>query len=150
MPSAAPIFAILISTIVFSSCSNKNDEKKQNAVPGTEEGLALAEKHCGSCHSFVSAESLDASTWTEHILPNMAPMLGVRVLWGREYVDQPNGKGAVNFKEWSKIVSYYTRNAPKKLTLPEPVLPKSDSSIFTYELPQKKFLQPAWTVMTSF
>ncbi|WP_343672744.1 FG-GAP-like repeat-containing protein [Chitinophaga sp.] len=75
-------------------------------------GEALAAKYCSSCHLAVSPGLLDKETWLKHVLPAMAPKLGIGVWDDDKYYP---GKGGISIHEWNEIVSYYKELAPDSL-----------------------------------
>jgi hypothetical protein len=91
-------------------------------------GEELARTHCGSCHGFTEPGLLDKKTWTEGVLPEMGLRMGIgdrNVVLNRMsfqlfdklcnigvYPDKP----VISAKEWKRIVAYYEKNAPEKLT----------------------------------
>jgi hypothetical protein len=88
----------------------------------------------------VSPALLDKETWVKHVLPAMAPKLGIGVWQDNEYFVKP-GKETVNisFDDWKAIVAYYQQLAPDSLTptkVPQPL--QEDLDLFTME-------QPVWT-----
>lgn len=98
-----------------------------------EKGKELATKYCGSCHLPVSPALLDKDTWTKHVLPAMAPKVGIGVWHGDQYYPAAQ-KGAVSFEEWTEIVAYYKDLAPDKLSPVNKPL-EEDSSTFSIKLP---------------
>ena len=91
-------------------------------------GEELAKTHCGSCHGFTEPNLLDKKTWTESVLPEMGLRMGIgdrNVVLNRMsfqlfdklckigvYPDKP----VISAKEWKRLVAYYEKNAPDKLT----------------------------------
>ncbi|SHK96991.1 Repeat domain-containing protein [Chitinophaga jiangningensis] len=117
-----------------------------------EQAAALADKHCGSCHMPVSPALLDSVTWNDHVLPAMAQRVGIRV-WNETsyYPPMPGDPApAIPFKEWTEIVAYYQRNAPKKLKPAEvPVPLRHEWSGFQIGLPQVKDTSTRSTVLVA-
>jgi hypothetical protein len=112
-------------------------------------GKALAEKHCGSCHLPVSPTLLDKNTWTKHVLPAMAPKLGIGV-WQDDqyYLTTAKNTGPVSFGEWQEIVAYYKEMAPDSLE-PAKTDVKEDGTLFSIVHPEWKDTMPATTTMVS-
>ncbi|OMP81085.1 VCBS repeat-containing protein [[Flexibacter] sp. ATCC 35208] len=94
-------------------------------------GEALATKYCSSCHMAVSPALLDKGTWLKHVLPAMAPKLGIGVWDDDKYYAQ---KGGISIHEWNEIVSYYRELAPDSLKAGSASL-KEDASIFAVHTP---------------
>lgn len=94
-------------------------------------GEALAAKYCSSCHMAVDPSLLNKETWLKHVLPAMAPKLGIGVWDDDKYYP---GKGGITIHEWNDIVSYYKELAPDSLKAATPVL-KEDSSLFALHVP---------------
>jgi len=68
----AALFLITTSFVITISCHTPTPEEK---------GKVLAGKYCSGCHLPVSPALLDKETWLKHVLPAMAPKLGIKV-WG--------------------------------------------------------------------
>ncbi|WP_440133238.1 FG-GAP-like repeat-containing protein [Chitinophaga sancti] len=94
-------------------------------------GEVLAEKNCSSCHLAVSPSLLDKETWLKHVLPAMAPKLGIGVWDDNQYY---SGKGGISITEWNEIVKYYKELAPDSLQSVTHVL-KEDASLFVVRTP---------------
>ncbi|WP_148230709.1 ribosomal protein L7/L12 [Chitinophaga pinensis] len=91
--------------LALSSCTLSQQDK----------GKLLSEKYCGSCHLPVAPAMLDKATWTQHVLPAMAPKLGIGVWQGSGYYVKP-GKGVnISIEDWNAIVAFYKELAPEKL-----------------------------------
>lgn len=106
MKTILPFILIIASIITYTSCSMSKQEK----------GKLLAEKYCGSCHLAVSPAMLDKVTWTQHVLPAMAPRLGIGVWGENEYFPKPaSGTANISIEDWKSIVAYYRELAPDTL-----------------------------------
>ena len=119
----------LIVLIIFAYCS---ENKKNAPITGKE----LAEKHCGSCHLPVDPAFLDSMTWVNHVLPAMAPRLGIQVWRQTEYYQEKKEDAPIFLSEWNQILTYYKDKAPKKLhaaKVPEPL--RHDWAIFSIKQP---------------
>ena len=147
------ILSIIFFTIIICSClfTPHHDEKEPPLVRGTKDGYTLAKKHCSSCHSFVAAESLDKITWIKKVLPGMAHNLGIGIFGENEYVNNPNyGSRIISFENWMKIVDYYNKNAPQKLSPAKPPEPtQNDWSIFEIKKPAHSIFPSARTMLVS-
>ncbi len=133
-------------TLVITSCQSGRDSALNN--PLIAEGQQLAQKHCGTCHQFPSPDLLDKETWTTHVLPAMAPNLGLEAYPGDVYYAKPNGPLSV--ENWQKLVAYYKTLAPVKLKpadAPTPVV--NDWAVFSIEKPQSDASQIAMTTMVA-
>ncbi|MBC9930994.1 FG-GAP repeat domain-containing protein [Chitinophaga qingshengii] len=110
------LFLVFTGLAIFSSCF---------APSAKEKGKMLADKYCSSCHLPVDPSLLDKETWTKHVLPAMAPKLGIRVWSGDQYypVEGKPQPGQISFNEWVELVKYYETQAPAKLTPAKPPVP---------------------------
>ena len=124
MKSLLPLFLLL-----FIACNP--------GVEPHEKGKALATKYCGSCHLQVSPALLDKETWTQHVLPAMAPKLGIGVWHDTSYYPASiKNEGAVSFEDWMEIVAYYKALAPDSLEPAKvPVPLKEDGNWFSIKEP---------------
>lgn len=140
----AALFLITTCFVITISCHTPTKE---------EQGAALAEKYCASCHLPVSPALLDKDTWLKHVLPAMAPKLGIKV-WGEHdyYPPMPGEKpGLISIQDWELLVDYYKTAAPDSLLpakVPQPL--QHDWSIFTIKHPQLKDTLPVATTMVAF
>lgn len=94
----------------FYACQSAQEKARS-------QGEKLANEYCGTCHMPVAPALLDKTTWLKHVLPAMAPKLGIPV-WGQDqyYPPEVNGRKALlSFNEWTQIVEYYQREAPDSL-----------------------------------
>ena len=89
---------------------------------------------------------LDKETWVKHVLPAMAPNLGLEVYpEGLYYAGQ---KAAISFDNWQKLIDYYQTLAPETLTpADKPVPALNDWALFSLEKPQADTSQTAMTTM---
>lgn len=137
-----PFILIIISITTYTSCSLSKQEK----------GKLLAEKYCGSCHLPVPPAMLDKVTWTQHVLPAMAPRLGIGVWRENEYFPKPvSGAANISIEDWKNIVAYYQELAPDTLAhakAPQPLA--EDLHIFDLLQPApESHSQTATTTMVS-
>ncbi|HVI48101.1 MAG TPA: VCBS repeat-containing protein [Chitinophaga sp.] len=120
----AAAFLAVTGYVISSSCHTPTKEEK---------GKALADKYCSGCHLPVSPALLDKETWTKHVLPAMAPKLGIHV-WSETqyYPPQPNERPPqIPFNDWLQLVAWYETAAPEKLTPAKAPVPlQRDWSIF--------------------
>ncbi|MCW3463073.1 VCBS repeat-containing protein [Chitinophaga nivalis] len=124
--------AIYIGLVIIVGCQLREKEEK---------GKVLADKYCSGCHLPVAPALLDKETWIKHVLPAMAPRLGIHV-WG-EYQYYPpmpgEPQGLITFNDWTTLVEYYQRQAPERLTPAKPpVALQHDSSFFSIIRPVVK------------
>ncbi|WP_160717684.1 FG-GAP repeat domain-containing protein [Chitinophaga solisilvae] len=124
-------------------------------MPAKEEkGKVLADKYCSGCHLPVAPDMLDKETWTRHVLPAMAPKLGIRVWNGDQYYPpQPGEKASlISIEDWTTLTAYYEKMAPEKLApakVPAPL--QRDWSIFSMKRPEGVDTNAlATTTMVSF
>src|SRR5262245_58252729 len=75
----------------------------------------LAQKYCGGCHQFPEPSLLDSASW-EQVFPLMGPRLGI-LSYNYPVLDKNlcPSKPVLSLVEWSEILHYYRRAAPKKL-----------------------------------
>jgi len=126
-----------------------------SGVPAwAQDDAELARQWCSSCHLFPEPQLLDRRTWLEHVLPEMGARLGFRKFRERPFGPNPNAPPGVYAPEpvldplnWERIISWYERNAPERLTLPSPP-PRERSELFEIELPDKSLSEfPAGTAV---
>jgi hypothetical protein len=107
-------WSVGISIVLFLlfNCSN------EKTVPGEK----IARQYCGSCHAFPNPDLLDKSTWKKNVLPKMSAKLGISSYNGEYIATVTNAdtiktvyNTAISFNDWTKIVQYYTSEAPLKL-----------------------------------
>jgi hypothetical protein len=139
---------LLITSICCYSISCNNDHGSE--VVKTD-GKSLSEKYCKSCHQYPGAEMLDQETWIKHVLPAMAPRLGIRVYADDQYVYDPAAKSVVAYEDWLKIVNYYKSASPKALTPAKvPVVAVKDWGVFKMIKPVSNKTTIATTTMVAF
>ena len=108
------ISAAAIIIIFLNACHNEEDNNAD---------MALAEKHCGSCHLFPKPDMLDKSNW-EKVLPKMALFMGVKSALIKQTsidaIERTNipDKPMVSDEDWAKIKNYYIAKAPYRLSFP--------------------------------
>jgi len=98
--------------------------------PHPSSGEELARAYCASCHAFPEPQLLDARTWENGVLPQMAPRVGVQAQSLYDEMSRspymPVLSKGVTAQEWGRIVDYFLTHAPESLpaqSLPaEPVL----------------------------
>lgn len=114
---------LIITIITYNSCTLSKQEK----------GKLLSEKYCGSCHLPVAPALLDKATWVNHVLPAMAPKLGIGVWRDNEYYSKPaSGAANISIEDWNTVLAYYHDLAPDSLQpakAPQPLA--KDLSLFT-------------------
>jgi hypothetical protein len=103
-------FSIVL--FLLFNCDNKK----------TISGEKTARKYCGSCHLFPNPDLLDKSTWEKNVLPKMSAKLGISSYNGEYMATITNAdttksvhNNAISFNDWTKIVQYYTSEAPLRL-----------------------------------
>ncbi|WP_461084450.1 FG-GAP repeat domain-containing protein [Spirosoma flavus] len=135
-----------VATGFVTSCRVDNSEKLHDPI--LMEGQQLAQKHCGNCHQVPTPDLLDKQTWIEHVLPAMAPNLGLETYPGGQYYA---GSGAaISFNDWQKLVAYYQALAPIKLKPAKvPVDPEEDLANFSLQKPQTDTSQTAITTLVA-
>ena len=138
------LLAFITIYIAVSSCHSSTDTALDN--PSIAEGQRLALKHCGNCHTTVLPDALDKETWGNHVLPAMAPMLGLEAYEGGYYY--AGQRATVSYDEWQKIVAYYVTLAPLKLK-PVSTSLLSDWTIFSLEKPLSDTTNTAETTLVA-
>ncbi|HEY1053548.1 MAG TPA: VCBS repeat-containing protein [Emticicia sp.] len=112
--------------IAFNACNNKEDEKAD---------LALAEKHCGSCHLFPTPNLLDKNNW-EKVLPKMGLLMGVQSEIKRQtkidLIEQNNipTKPTILEEDWARIKKYYVAKSPYSLNFPLSSITTGEGKLF--------------------
>ncbi|MEO7211321.1 VCBS repeat-containing protein [Mucilaginibacter sp.] len=143
------VLALLALTtgICVLSVSCGNSEKK---IAETD-GQGLSKKYCVSCHKYPEPALLDQDTWAKHVLPAMAPHLGIKVYAEDQYVNNPSSNSGLGYEDWLKIVEYYKSAAPKKLKpATVPIAPLKDWAGFKLNMPNETKATPATTTMVAF
>ncbi len=144
---------ILTIIIVSSfSCSRykKNSTHQTVSDASIRMGEELAKKYCQSCHLFPEPSLLNALSWSQGVLPNMGPRLGI---FSYKYQQYPSSRfdkdiprdfypaaPLLKDDEWQDIINYYTATSPDSLPdqqRPVPIEMKPDlfvvSQIPTYQ-----------------
>ena len=137
---------LVLFAIVIASCNSGNDATSNDPV--ITEGKQLAEQHCATCHLVPSPELLDKETWVKHVLPAMAPNLGLEVYPGGQYY--AGAKSAISFNDWQKLIAYYETLAPVTLKSASALIPvMNDWTIFSLEKPSRDTTQTAMTTLVA-
>ncbi len=108
---------LFLVLVVAVACRGKE------TYPGEADDLAIAEKHCQSCHQLPTPGLVDKATWQSYVFPKMGPMLGIDSFEGKAYKQE---KGLLNSylfpeqplvteQEWKAIIRYYSTLAPDTL-----------------------------------
>ncbi|MDQ1088809.1 hypothetical protein QE390_003355 [Siphonobacter sp. SORGH_AS 1065] len=136
---------LVIGLSLLMGCGQSPESKKE------KDGAELVETYCSSCHLSVKPELLDKETWLKHVLPAMAPKLGIPTTASGEYYIVANSqeKSALSFQEWTKLVAYFEKMAPDSLKAASREPLKKDWSIFELQKP-KEFSEHALTTMVQF
>ncbi|MFD2937377.1 FG-GAP-like repeat-containing protein [Spirosoma flavum] len=141
------LLAFVSLGIAVGSCHSGSDEALTD--PLIKEGQRLARQHCSTCHLAVSPDALDKETWVKHVLPAMAPMLGLEAYEGGLYYAGP--KAAITYSDWQKIVAYFSTLAPPRLKPARPVVSaENDWAIFSLEKPPLDTTQTAETTLVKW
>ena len=132
--------------IVVSSCHSTNNDPL--ADPIIAAGQQLAQRHCRTCHLLPSPDLLNKETWVKHVLPAMAPNLGLEVYPGGHYY--AGSKAAISYDDWQKVIAYYETLAPttlKAADVPTPTV--NDWAVFSLETPHRDTSQTAMTTLVA-
>ena len=155
------VFVVAAFVLLNSACNNhyhRNSLHPDIPISSIREGESLAEIYCQSCHLFPDPALLDARSWENGVLPNMAPRLGIFSYdrrWYPSSLNDPNiGKEfypsapMLTQGQWKDLMNYYIATAPDSLptqqrtTAIEPNLPLFQAVIPTmhYENPATCFI----------
>ena len=146
-PLVVSALTALTVSISLLAVSCGNDIKQAVA----ENGEALSKKYCVSCHKYPEPALLDGDTWTKHVLPAMAPHMGIKVYAEDQYVNNPSSKSGLSYEDWLKIVDYYKSAAPQKLKpATASIAPVKDWAGFKLNMPKYTRDAPATTTMVAF
>ena len=144
--SLLPIFFCnCLLFILLSHLSGCNTNRKNQDLRESEK---LVKKYCTNCHLAPSPLLLDKKTWTDGVLPAMAPQLGIEVLEGNIYLHTK--QSVISSQDWTKLISYYKELAPDTLIQKSPLRP-AEKSWFTFDLkkPLPDSKEIAATIMTA-
>lgn len=122
--------AVTCTIFILNSCSPSEADK---AAARVEEGKALSQKFCVSCHRYPEPQLLDKKTWEKGVLPVMAKQLGLQQEMGQLYADK---RSLLSVDNYQKIVEFYKSIAPEKLTLPKHHAVQ-DYAVFSLKRPVK-------------
>ena len=126
-------FVIATSIVIYCSLSNCNTPPPLTPL---QEAEVLAKKYCASCHGYTAPEMLDQESWLQHVLPAMAPKLGIKVYMEDQYVNDPTAKSTITYTDWLKIVDFYKSTAPKKILPPKVTIkPIQTMAVFSVKKP---------------
>ncbi|WP_420147508.1 FG-GAP repeat domain-containing protein [Spirosoma sp.] len=143
-----PLFVAVLCIAISSCQSSSNSTNDALRDPVVAAGQQLAQKHCTNCHLLPSPDALDKETWVKHVLPAMAPNLGLEAYPGGQYYAGRNA--AISYNDWQKLIAYYQTLAPEKLQASEKPAPLANSwSVFTLETPQRDTSQTAITTLVA-
>jgi cytochrome c5 len=138
--------AVIPLGISINSCQSGNNSAQND--PLIAEGKQLAQTHCGTCHQTPSPALLDKETWVKHVLPAMAPNLGIEVYEGNTYY--AGQRAALSFDNWQKLITYYQTLAPETLKPADRPAPfVTDWAIFSLEKPHRDTTQTAMTTLVA-
>lgn len=138
------LYGLLAIVLAVGSCQSSQDEALNN--PLIAEGQQLAQKHCSTCHLLPDPDLLDKETWVKHVLPAMAPNLGLEAYPGGQYY--AGRSAALSYDNWQKLITYYQTLAPEKLKEADAPVPTIDDwAMFSLEKPSADTTQTAITTM---
>jgi hypothetical protein len=95
------------------------------------DGNNLAHVYCSACHQFPEPALLPKVTWEKNVLPAMGLRLGIgsnlgmytrldaKEIMALLKADIFPNKPLIAKKDWQKIMAYYQKQAPEKLSIPE-------------------------------
>lgn len=156
----------LLYALVFEcvACRNTPAEKKLTTEtytapkPSGKTGEELSLIYCGSCHAYPAPQLLDTATWMKECLPNMGCRLGMTTegynpIKNLSQMDQflvnetkvyPQNP-TIAQEDWQKILDFYKKNAPAKLSATQPVSMRVGLPLFTVKKPTQT---PAFPLTT--
>jgi len=131
-----PVLILFFAAALFYQC-NDTVKRPASAIQSSD-GESLSKIYCASCHMYSEPELLDKSTWGNFVLIRMGAFMGI-YRDGTQYVDklpsqwmEPGVGGQrvananvypeeplLDLEEWEKIVDFYMRNAPDKMSAPK-------------------------------
>ena len=117
------LFGLILCLLVLSSSC------EEGAAP--QDGEELAMLYCTTCHSYPEPESLDHSTWKEHVLPRMGQFMGIYENPNQRQALIEKGPAAtfisraniypeqamLSEEQWSAIQDFYLEKAPPILRI---------------------------------
>lgn len=134
---------LLLIVLISSGCQSAGESSLR-------QGKKLADIYCANCHLPVSPVMLDSITWVDHVLPAMAPKLGIGVWQKTHYFNRsPDKKSSgISYEDWLKVVAYYKALAPQKLIpAKRPVPLQNNWSVFRVKQPYWKDTTTATTTL---
>ncbi len=135
-----PLIACFSLFIAVVSCQSAKED------PLIMEGRLLSQHYCGNCHQTPAPNLLDKETWVKHVLPAMAPNLGLEVYAEGAYY--AGSKSTISFNDWQKLVIYYQTLAPVKLKPARKPIPAVDDwAIFSVVKPHLDTTKTAMTTL---
>jgi hypothetical protein len=121
------IFSIGATIAWLTIYSNKTQAPTEQ--DDINDGKLLAAKYCTLCHQLPSPALIDSASWVSGVLPAMAKELHIKNYIGQYYAD---GHSLLNIVQWQKIITYYSKTAPKNLVIPKPAVePLKDWAVFS-------------------
>lgn len=126
-----PVLLAMVCSIILAGGCQTNPQTE--AAKQTAKGKQLSEKYCASCHLYPDPTLLDKTTWLKHVLPAMAPKLGIQV-WGEDQYYPSQSKrhpSIISYPEWMDLVAFYKAMAPEALQpVKAPETPRDDWAVF--------------------
>jgi hypothetical protein len=116
---------ITLVFLVFLFCFNVQAQNETLL-----KGRVLAESYCGSCHSYPSPSLLPKDIWKQHVLPQMAALMGNKAAQDSLGVWENKSKEEIAIirnlgvyplsnqlspEDFQAIIAYYSDEAPKEL-----------------------------------
>ena len=164
------IFLVLIFSLCQTSCNNKSNYTSEDELEiRTSEseldipynGEELSKMYCASCHEYPKPDLLDVDTWENFMLPRMGYMFGIYHTQA-EYqgLFEKNAGGDIvrssglfpeertlDSSSWQKIKTFYLKNAPDKLVLPQKKIIIPKLAQFKIRIPDQKVNIPSTTMV---
>ncbi|ARK12370.1 VCBS repeat-containing protein [Fibrella sp. ES10-3-2-2] len=141
----------------FMACQSGQPASTTPAAPLTAShltGKQLAATYCGNCHLLPDPSLLPKTIWRDRVLPQMALRLGFSIDSISPYAMMDDaqeinrviqssafpGSPVIHTDDWTKIVRYYTDNAPAQ-PLPQPAKPAPEVGLplFKLQYPPRRF-----------
>lgn len=140
---------------LFSACSNAS-----KPGPEVQDGKALADVYCKSCHKLPEPGQLTKALWKDHVLPQMGYFLGFYPSSEfRKSLLEPNAGGVLVEQagvypeqpimaqaDWEKIQAYFIEQAPEAFAFNNAPIAKTNR-VFQTIIPPNRFSPPSTTLI---
>ncbi len=143
-------FLPALAVVFLFGCQDAGQHPSDNIkIASIDTGRQLMLQYCNRCHLLVEPDMLNKKSWTDHVLPAMAPKLGMNV-WGKNQYYPASGAN-ISLNDWLKLVAYYKEHAPDTLKQSKAaVSPVKDWFVFNLRKPAMLTPGKASTLMVAF